>query len=160
VRPTEVRPAEVRPTHVRPAEVRGSEAGRRHSRILLLVTSLNPVSHTQVAALAKAFPDVAVILAPTERVSNSPVAENLAAEFAARVEREPWDMLGLVGGDGARAALGRLDASGIRIVDSLLEGVPRGVIVGGRADGMPVFTKAGGFGSEDALVRIVERIRV
>jgi uncharacterized protein YgbK (DUF1537 family) len=31
-----------------------------------------------------------------------------------------------------------------------------GVIVGGRADGLPVFTKAGGFGTEDALVNAIE----
>jgi uncharacterized protein YgbK (DUF1537 family) len=52
-----------------------------------------------------------------------------------------------------------LGATGIRIVDSLVEGIPFGVIVGGEADGTPVFTKAGGFGGEDALVRCVERMK-
>jgi uncharacterized protein YgbK (DUF1537 family) len=66
--------------------------------------------------------------------------------------------VGLIGGDGARAALARLGASGIRIEDSVVEGIPRGVIVGGTADGLRVFTKAGGFGGEDALVRAVERM--
>jgi uncharacterized protein YgbK (DUF1537 family) len=65
-------------------------------------------------------------------------------------------MVGLIGGDGARAALDRLGASGIQILDSVIEGVPMGVIVGGRADGLPVFTKAGGFGTEDALVNAIE----
>ena len=40
------------------------------------------------------------------------------------IEREQWDVLGLIGGDGARETLRRLGASGIRIVDSLLEGIP------------------------------------
>jgi uncharacterized protein YgbK (DUF1537 family) len=126
-------------------------------RILLLVTSLNPVSHTQVARVREAFPNATVVLAPTERVSNGFVAEKLAREFAAHVDRGRWDLVGLVGGDGARAALEQLGASGIRIMDSLVEGIPFGLIAGGRADGLPVFTKAGGFGSEDALVKTIQR---
>jgi uncharacterized protein YgbK (DUF1537 family) len=131
---------------------------RKNSRILLQVSSLNPVSHAQVARLKAAFPDVVVLLPPTERRDSAAVAANLAREFAEQVAREEWDILGLVGGDGARETLARLGASGIRIVDSLVEGIPLGVVVGGDADGTPVFTKAGGFGAEDALVRCVERM--
>ena len=109
------------------------------------------------AKLIEAFPDVVVVLAPAERVGSPSVAETLATEFSAQVERERWDIVGLIGGDGARAALNRLGASGIRIVGSMIEGIPVGVIVGGTADGLPVFTKAGGFGAEDALVNVVER---
>jgi len=119
-------------------------------RILIQVTSLNPVSHAQIAKLAQVYPDVVVL---TGR------AEDVAAELADRVEREQWDVLGLIGGDGARAALHLLGASAIRIVDALLEGIPHGVIVGGRAAGMAIFTKAGGFGAEDALVRVVEKLK-
>jgi uncharacterized protein YgbK (DUF1537 family) len=125
--------------------------------ILLLVTSLNPVSHAQVARVRERFPNVTVVLAPAERVHDGLVADRMAAQFAALVEREQWDLVGLIGGDGARAALGRLGASGIRIIDSLVEGIPFGFIAGGRADGLPVFTKAGGFGGEDALVKTIER---
>jgi uncharacterized protein YgbK (DUF1537 family) len=128
-------------------------------RILLLVTSLNPVSHAQVARLRDCFPDVAVVLAPATRVGGRSVADMLATEFAELIDRERWDLVGLIGGDGARAALNRLGASGIRIVDSLVEGIPFGFITGGRADGLPVFTKAGGFGTEDALVKTVQRAR-
>ena len=115
------------------------------------MTSLNPVSHAQIARLAEAFPDVVVLSGRAEIRSprRSPIVSS----------GNTWDVLGLIGGDGARAALRRLDASAIRIVDTLLEGIPLGVVVGGRADGMPVFTKAGGFGAKDALVRVVERIR-
>jgi len=109
--------------------------------------------------LLEACPGVVVVLAPAERVGNTSVAERLAGEFADLVEREHWDIVGLVGGDGARAALARLGASGIRIAGSVVEGIPLGVIVGGKADGLPVFTKAGGFGAEDALVRLVERMK-
>jgi uncharacterized protein YgbK (DUF1537 family) len=121
---------------------------------------LNPVSRAQVARLKAAFPDVVVLLPPSERRDPVAVAESLAREFMVQIEREEWDILGLIGGDGARETLAQLGASGIRIVDSLVEGIPLGVVVGGEADGTPVFTKAGGFGSEDALVRCVERMKL
>ena len=132
---------------------------RTDSRILLQVSSMNPVSHAQISRLAAAFPDVAVLITPAERGDSADVARRIAAEFAAAVARERWDVFGLIGGDGARATLARLGASGVRIVDSLLEGIPLGVVVGGEADGTAVFTKAGGFGGDDALVRCVERLR-
>ncbi len=135
-----------------------ARAADANPRMLLLVTSLNPVSHLQVAELRKACPDVVVVLPPGDRGESSVVAAALADEFSALVERERWDIVGLVGGDGARAALNRLGASGIRIAGSLLEGIPAGVIVGGAADGLAVFTKAGGFGAKDALVRVVQGI--
>jgi uncharacterized protein YgbK (DUF1537 family) len=93
-------------------------------------------------------------------VDGPSVAETLAAEFSTLAAREKWDLVGLIGGDGARAALNRLGASGIRIVGSAIEGIPIGVIIGGRADGMPVLTKAGGFGADDALVKAIERVLV
>ncbi len=142
-----------------PADLpRSPSGGFRNPRILIQVTSLNPVSRNQVDRLREAFPEVVVLLAPAERVGNSSVAEKLAAEFSDRVHKEPWDVLGLIGGDGARAALRRLGASAIQIVDTVLEGIPFGVVVGGRADGIAVFTKAGGFGGEDALVRVVQQL--
>ena len=133
-------------------------ADSTNPRILLLVTSLNPVSHVQVERLIETFPGIEVVLAPRERVGSPSVAETLAAEFSTLIDREKFDLVGLIGGDGARAALKHLGASGIRIVGSAIEGIPIGIIIGGRADGMPVLTKAGGFGADDALVRAMERI--
>ena len=100
-----------------------------------------------------------LLLPPAERGDSAVVAEHLARAFAEHLERGEWDVLGLIGGDGARETLGRLGASGIRIVGSLVEGVPLGIVVGGAADGTPVFTKAGGFGDEHALVECVERLK-
>ena len=133
-------------------------ASQTKSRILLQVSSMNPVSHTQVSRLKAVFPDVVVISPPQARGDSAAVAADLAREFATRLKSGQWDVLGMIGGDGARETLRTLGASGIRIVDSLIEGVPHGVIEGGEADQMPVFTKAGGFGAEDALVRCVERM--
>ena len=139
--------------------VRDILSTRKNSRILLQVSSLNPVAQAQAARLKSAFPEIGMLFPPAERGDSTVVAANLAEEFAGRLEREDWGILGFIGGDGARATLQRLGASGIQIVDSLIEGIPLGVVAGGRADGLPVFTKAGGFGTEDALVQCVERIR-
>jgi uncharacterized protein YgbK (DUF1537 family) len=127
--------------------------------ILILVTSLNPVSRAQVARLSETFPDATILMTPAERVPNISMAEHLAEDFAKRFAQKKWDVLGLVGGDGARAVLGHLGASAIHIHDAILEGIPSGTVVGGLADGMAIFTKAGGFGAEDALVRAVENFK-
>ncbi|MFU2003778.1 nucleotide-binding domain containing protein, partial [Bordetella avium] len=50
-------------------------------------------------------------------------------------------------------------ANGIALVDEVMGGVPLGTLIGGAAAGLPVVTKAGGFGSEDVLVRAVRAIR-
>lgn len=63
------------------------------------------------------------------------------------------------GGDGARSVLVALQASGIALVDEVMGGVPLGTLTGGTAAGLPVVTKAGGFGTEDVLVRAVRAIR-
>ena len=132
---------------------------RKNSRILLQVSSLNPVSQAQVDRLKAAAPGVQVLTPPAARGDSTVVAANLARAFTEQFDRGEWDVLGFIGGDGARETLKQLGASGIRIVDSLLEGIPLGVVVGGKADGLPVFTKAGGFGGEDALVQSVERMK-
>ena len=132
----------------RPAEVRPRLP--RHPRILIQVTSLHPASLAQASRLLETFPEVRVLTGEAEAAS---------AAMVELLKTERWDILGLIGGDGARAAVDMLGASAIRIVDSLIEGVPLGILIGGWADGMPVFTKAGGFGAEDALLKVVERIR-
>ncbi len=40
--------------------------------------------------------------------------------------------------------------------DEIAPGVPWAIVNGGIADGIPVATKAGGFGTEDTLVKAAE----
>ncbi len=63
------------------------------------------------------------------------------------------------GGDGASAVLDALGAGGIALVDEVTGGVPLGTLTGGAAAGLPVVTKAGGFGSPDVLTRAVKAVR-
>jgi len=64
----------------------------------------------------------------------------------------------LTGGDTALGVLQLLDYEGIELEGELLAGIVRGNLQGGPWDGLTVVTKAGAFGKEDALVRIVERL--
>ncbi|GAA2019587.1 hypothetical protein GCM10009756_05610 [Pseudokineococcus marinus] len=64
-----------------------------------------------------------------------------------------------VGGDGAAALLERWGSTGLEVRAALAEGVPAGVLVGGRAAGLPFASKAGGFGEPGTLVEVVDRLR-
>lgn len=65
----------------------------------------------------------------------------------------------LTGGDTARSCCENLSATGIRVVEEVAPGIPLGVLQGGPCDGLWVVTKAGGFGSEDALCRAVDFLK-
>ncbi|MCI1966463.1 MAG: four-carbon acid sugar kinase family protein [Oscillospiraceae bacterium] len=60
------------------------------------------------------------------------------------------------GGDTSLQICSSMSAVGIELYDEILSGIPIGRIVGGEADGMTVVTKSGGFGSGDALIKIVQ----
>ena len=61
----------------------------------------------------------------------------------------------LIGGDTAIKLYRNLQAAAIRVEGEVQPGVPHGRWVGGRLDGHPVVTKAGGFGQADTLIRAV-----
>jgi uncharacterized protein YgbK (DUF1537 family) len=61
----------------------------------------------------------------------------------------------LTGGDTAMAVLAPLGIEGIEIGGELLEGIMAGRVKGGRFSDTQVVTKAGAFGQDDALLRVV-----
>jgi len=61
----------------------------------------------------------------------------------------------LCGGDVARAVCGDQGIQALRILGTLQPGVIAGEAVGQHYNGLRVVTKAGGFGSEDALLQVV-----
>mgnify|MGYP000336118029 CR=1 FL=1 len=78
-----------------------------------------------------------------------------AASAALRaVERLPA-LLILTGGETAAAVCRRLECTHIRLVDEVEAGLALGVMRDGRAAGLWVITKAGGFGRRDTLTRII-----
>ncbi|MFQ6094803.1 MAG: four-carbon acid sugar kinase family protein [Candidatus Bathyarchaeia archaeon] len=65
----------------------------------------------------------------------------------------------LVGGDTAIEVMKSIGACGIRIEGEVLPGVPLGRMIGGRFEGLPTVTKAGGFGREDALIICMRKLK-
>jgi uncharacterized protein YgbK (DUF1537 family) len=64
--------------------------------------------------------------------------------------------LALSGGDTAALVCGLLGAWGILLEGEVETGLPWGRLLGGAAEGMKVCTKAGGFGTESALINAVD----
>lgn len=62
----------------------------------------------------------------------------------------------LTGGETAYRVLQALEADGMQLTGEVLPGVPVGSVLGGRCNGLPSITKAGGFGEPDVLSRAVE----
>ena len=60
----------------------------------------------------------------------------------------------LVGGDTALKVYEQCRAQGIRILGEVEPGIPWGRWIGGRLEGLPVVTKAGGFGNADTLCNL------
>ena len=65
----------------------------------------------------------------------------------------------LFGGDPAVAIAERLGAQGIEIKGQVEPYIPHGELIGGVSPGLPVVTKAGGFGKEDFLAVLFKNFR-
>ena len=106
--------------------------------------------------------EVQVLMGPANEgaaVEPSLVADRLG-ELASRLVgiRRPAGLV-LAGGDGALAVLTALSATGIQLRGEVASGVPLGYLTGGPQAGLPVATKAGGFGADDILIRAAEAVR-
>lgn len=115
-------------------------------------------SHAQSPAEA----GTVLLLAPEgqlDGLDSEKVADRLGSLAAQLITTSRAAGVVATGGDGARSVLVALAARGIALVDEVMGGVPLGTLTGGTAAGLPVVTKAGGFGAEDVLVRAVRAIR-
>lgn len=147
----------------RPAEGATSPS----TRILVGVSSQHPVAVSAVRRLHDATAGIAtpvhVVTTPDVRVPGEHTAAVVAADFgdrvAAQLVQSSYDVVVLVGGDGAAAVLDRIGATAVTVHSALAPGVPIGAIVGGAADGVRIVTTSGGFGDADSLVRIIDRLQ-
>lgn len=64
----------------------------------------------------------------------------------------------LTGGDIAGATCKELNGEGIRVIGEVEAGIPYGKLFGGTFDGIPLVTKAGAFGNEQALSKALQTI--
>ncbi len=94
-----------------------------------------------------------------ERVVRERISTALSLAVARVWDRAPPDGLFLTGGAVAVRVLRELDAGGVSLAGEAVEaGIPLGRVRGGRADGTPVVTKAGAFGSEGAIANCLARL--
>ena len=126
-----------------------SAAGAEAGKVLVVAT---PGERADVEAAQRTGASLG--LGPTE------VAGRLAAALAEVVGQviadiEPAGVIA-TGGDTARALLAHMGAAGIDLQSEVLPGIPYGTLYGGTRQGLPVVTKAGGFGPRDALVKAVQ----
>jgi uncharacterized protein YgbK (DUF1537 family) len=143
-------------------------------RVLVAISSRHPAAHRQLARLLETLAGadstgppspvqspVVVISTPKEVSPHEhpvDVAATLARRVATELQRQPYDALVLIGGDGAHAVLDELGADQVEIVDDLAPGTPYGTLLGGAGHGLQVVTRSGGFGDVDSLVRIVDQL--
>ena len=92
-----------------------------------------------------------------QRITDVMAGVALEALQEARVDAGDLALI-LTGGDTALGVLQLLDYQGIELEGELLAGIVRGSLRGGPWEDLTVVTKAGAFGKEDALVRILERL--
>ncbi len=147
-----------------PATLRQIEAAV--SRVGAALVGLDPLNGE--AALALASGEASERLRAGEYVvvttALAPYLPGRGHEIAAGLGRLAVDVLSraspaglvLTGGSVAFAACRALDVAAIELRAEVAPGVPSGVLLGGPWQGMRVVTKAGGFGSDDAILRAIE----
>lgn len=141
-----------------------TEASIRPGSVVVAVSSLHPVARRQAAHLRRAVAagrheNVSLLVTPEAYTDSVAAADSFAAEVTQLLAGAGESTLVIVGGDGAEAVL---TASGARALDvhrCVLPGVPLTTIVGGTLDGTRLITKSGGFGDDDSLVAIIDRLR-
>jgi uncharacterized protein YgbK (DUF1537 family) len=118
-------------------------------------TALQTAANQVLEALAAGR--AVILVTPTERLAQAagqiPFAARMA-EIVRRVliEAPPGGLL-LNGGDTARAICAWAGCTRIWLGSQLEPGIPWGLMADGCFPGLPVVTKAGGFGKEDSLER-------
>lgn len=134
-----------------------SENKRRQTRVNHL-SSMIGNSLARGHAILKTYPK------RLSRLSDSPIylhitntLGQIALSALEKLKMDARDLaLILTGGDTALSVLNALKAEGVEIEDEILEGIVKGHLIGGDWEGLTIVTKAGAFGKEDTLWRIVE----
>lgn len=129
------------------------------SEVLIVIGSANPRSHRQ-ADDVRDIPGVTLLRGPAAR-EDDPAAllRRIAQEAAYTFQYPRFGALIATGGDTMEAVLDLLDVHDLDILQELDPGFPlgRARLADGRT--FLLAMKAGGFGTDDALVRAVARIR-
>jgi uncharacterized protein YgbK (DUF1537 family) len=128
----------------------------------LLVGDLHSKVHAGLAnavgaSLSRGIDVVVDIAQPTcAQDGGNPQLVSALARLLASPARQASALVA-TGGETAAALLTSLGVEGLRLVDEIEPGIPLGLTLG--AISVPAVTKAGGFGNEECLKRILSRLR-
>jgi D-threonate/D-erythronate kinase len=150
------------------AEIAAPEQPAELGRVLLVIGSSNAATERQIYRLLHLRPVVA--LEPGATVDRLALSGDSHILLRMRPDSGTADFVTpfaplldgglrsivLSGGDTAEAVARCLNASGVRLEGEIVPGVPWGRFIGGAAAGLPVATKAGGFGADESLVEAVD----
>ncbi|HEV7606210.1 MAG TPA: four-carbon acid sugar kinase family protein [Steroidobacteraceae bacterium] len=100
--------------------------------------------------------DVVVDISPTAPSSGNPQLVAALARLLAPAARQASALVA-TGGETAAALFERLGVDGLRLLDEIEPGIPLSLTLGEVS--VPAVTKAGGFGNEECLKRVVSRLR-
>lgn len=92
---------------------------------------------------------------PSSSLPGDEIADALAHLATDPRIRDHYDAMILTGGDVAGAVCNRLEADAIWLGGEVLPAIPWGTLAGGARPGLPIVTKAGSFGDENAMVEAV-----
>lgn len=109
----------------------------------------NSISRPAATALNKR-----TSLHPLLEIGPDDLSPDTIFSFLQQLRISPSTALFLSGGDTASRICNVLGVRSISLRGEILPGVPWGILRGGIAEGIPVITKSGGFGSSDTLTRI------
>ena len=95
----------------------------------------------------------------TEDFTPEAVRSALGELVAEIINTTPPGMLVLTGGDVAAAVCHELDVTGLTLHGEIEPGMPVGSLESSQVSGLPILTKAGGFGDRKAFLRTLELAR-
>ncbi len=149
-----------------------SRTSPKDAALLFWIGSTHPATQRQRDALLKDSAAIEIVAGPgTVAIARRAIQEKRC--LIVKVEREyatrhsldvflkglrdlPLAGMLFTGGDTATLVCHCLGAYAIRLLDEIAPGMPWGTLCGGSFDGLPVVTKAGGFGGRDALLHCAE----
>lgn len=141
-----------------------SEATAREAadEIIAALASLRRARGCVVLSLVDPWqepPDLSVI-ARAHGVDQTEATERLVGALGQAASQAMTDVtpgaLILTGGDTARGVCSALGGRGLDVQREAAPGIPISLLDGGRWDGLPIVTKAGGFGGPDTLAQVVK----
>jgi uncharacterized protein YgbK (DUF1537 family) len=128
--------------------------------ILVVAGSPTPTTRAQIEQLT-GLEQVVVLATPaTDTRDQGQAAAALAERVANWAQHYTPGAVVLTGGATAREVIHRIGATSLRLGGEVEPGVPIGTLEDGVWHGMPVVTKAGGFGTPETLLDVVRALGV